>query len=48
MKALIELPINDEQTKVMYGGEWWDIIEDMEGELYFIANDKVIYFEVIE
>lgn len=52
MKALIhgyfECYINEEQNKVMYGGEWNEILEDIEGEPYFICDEDAIYFEVIE
>jgi hypothetical protein len=40
--------INEEQTHVMYSGEWYDIIEDMEGESYFLYEDEAIYFELVE
>jgi len=53
MKAVVhgyyEFNINNTQDKVMYGGEWLDIHEDMEGEPYFIAQDgDAVYFEVID
>jgi len=49
MKTIIGLhEISDNQTKVFYTNDWYDIIEDMDGECYFMVGNEAVYFEIAE
>jgi len=43
----ISNPINEDQTHVYFGGEWWEILDDQEGDKFFCPNfEKTIVIEI--
>lgn len=52
MKAIIkggyETSINFDETQILFDDDWYNIVEDAEGEYYFMYEGKAIYFESYE
>lgn len=46
IKGGLDAEINDSQTQIKFDGEWYDILEDMEGEHIFMYENKAIYFNL--
>ena len=40
-----EIMVNKEETHLFIDGEWTEILEDQEGEEYFMEGDKAIYID---
>jgi hypothetical protein len=49
MKAIIngwyETDINEAQDQIYFDGDWYEVLTDMEGEFYFMYEDKAFYFK---
>lgn len=52
MKAIIkggyETSINFDETQILFDEDWYDIVEDMEGDNYFMYEGKALYFKCVE
>ena len=52
MKAIIDYhyktEINEQQTEIKFDGDWYEVLQDQEGQFYFMYEGKSIYFEVYE
>lgn len=40
----IQYAITEDQQYINYEREMYEIIDDQDGEFYFICNDNVVYF----
>lgn len=51
MKAIIDYhyitEINEQQDKIFFRGEWYEILTDQDGEFYFMYEESSIYFQVV-
>lgn len=54
MNAIIDYhyitEINEDQTKILFDGDWYEILTDQNGDFYFmydsIDKSNAIYFEI--
>jgi|GEM_PF-4069704 len=41
------LPVNENETHVFYNGEWEEVCEDQDGDLYFRSGKNTIYMDYL-
>lgn len=40
--------VDETQSNILYYSKWYDILEDQEGEHYFMYDNRAIYFTIDE